>query len=319
VSPLPHKLIDALRERLGGDILATARLSGGMVPRVARVDTRTGRFVVKWAEHAPPWFFVAEAYGLRLLRDTGLVRIPELHSLRNWHPTVGEQVRRFREVAPTLDPLPHSRAIMWLILEYVPPSPPADARRLAEGLGLSLARMHRECTPDNSSFGLDDDNYIGALPQINEPHRSWPDFYRDRRILPQMEIARKRGLLSAHRESLLNRLMERLDDLLGGDWARPCLIHGDLWSGNLLTAGDEPVLIDPAVYYGDREMEIGYMQLFSGFHPATFQAYEAAYPLDPGYADRRPLHQLYPLLVHLNHFGEQYGPDIDGVCQHYLR
>jgi fructosamine-3-kinase len=273
---------------------------------------------VKWAEKAPPWFFGAEAYGLRLLRELGRFRVPEVVALRNWHPRSGVPSHRFTGVVQSLEPLPVSPSSMYLLLEYISPQTPSDSRKLAASLGTMMARMHCDCKPEGSSFGLDQDNYIGALPQLNEQHPQWPDFYRECRIHPQMEVARKRGLLPAHRERLLHRLIERFDDLLGGEWARPCLIHGDLWSGNLLTTGDEPVLIDPAVYYGDREMEIAYMQLFSGFHPATFEAYEATYPLDAGYEDRRPLHQLYPLLVHLNHFGGSYGSDVDGVCRHYL-
>ncbi len=97
----------------------------------------------------------------------------------------------------------------------------------------------------------------------------------------------------------------------------PVLIHGDLWSGNFLTAGDEPVIIDPAVYYADREVEIAYVELFGGFPPGLVAAYHAAWPLDPGYTYRRPLHQLYPLLIHLNHFGEEYGAHVDAVCRRY--
>ena len=116
------------------------------------------------------------------------------------------------------------------------------------------------------------------------------------------------------------RVVEQLDKLLEGLESRPVLLHGDLWSGNLLaTAGDEPVVIDPAVYYGEREVEIAFTELFRGFPAGWLDAYRAAYPLSEGYEFRRPLHQLYPLLVHLNHFGEGYGPAVEGVCAVYER
>ena len=82
-----------------------------------------------------------------------------------------------------------------------------------------------------------------------------------------------------------------------------------------MSAGDEPVIFDPAVYYGEREMEIAYVELFGGFPPGFVEMYHTSYPLEEGYERRRPLHQLYPLLVHLNYFGETYGPQVDRACE----
>src|SRR2546426_11544198 len=110
-----------------------------------------------------------------------------------------------------------------------------------------------------------------------------------------MEVAREVGRLSQHRESLINRVIDRLEEILGGLPPQPVLLHGDLWSGNYLVSSGKPYVIDPAVYYGEREMELAFMELFSGFPGDVFSAYRTAYPLDSGYERRRALHQLYPL------------------------
>ncbi len=129
-------------------------------------------------------------------------------------------------------------------------------------------------------------------------------------------MARDVGRLSPAREQRLEALAEHVPDLLpAGD--PPCLVHGDLWSGNFLQLGDRAALIDPAVYYANREVELAYVHLFGGFPRGFFEAYHSYFPVDPGYGDRRPLLQLYPLLVHLISFGEDYGPAVEAVCSRY--
>src|SRR5262249_30074521 len=142
-------------------------------------------------------------------------------------------------------------------------------------------------------------------------------FYRDHRIGFQMELARQGGRLSAERERLLDKLMLKLPDLLPD--APASLLHGDLWGGNYsITANDTPIVYDPAVYYGHREVELAFTELFGGFPARFYQAYQAVYPLDAGYQERKALYQLYPLLVHLNLFGESYGRQVDEIVRHYV-
>jgi fructosamine-3-kinase len=181
--------------------------------------------------------------------------------------------------------------------------------------------MHRaRPANDAPAYGFPSDNFIGLLPQPNFPRtKRWSEFYRTCRLIPQITIARDGGRLTPGRERLLAEVLTRLDDLLIGMPENPSLLHGDLWSGNFLCAdGEEPVLIDPAAYFGAREMEIAFIELFGGFPDGFVAAYDAQYPLDPGYAHRRTLHQLYPLLVHLNHFGERYGPAVERACRQYV-
>lgn len=293
MSILPPDVRAALEERFGR-VGEAASLSGGDVNRAARVVTGGGPIFVKWKPDAPPGFSALEVDGLNRLRAAGALRVPEVLAWGDAPP--------------------------FLALEYVMPQVPADERQFAQHLGEGLAALHRDNPAPDGRFGLGHDNFLGSQPQPNTFHADWPTFYRDRRLMPQIEKARGRGLLPTGRGRLLGQITERLETLLGDFDARPVLIHGDLWSGNFLSAaGDEPVLIDPAVYYGEREVEMAYTELFGGFPPGYLAAYRAAFPLDPGYERRRALHQLYPLLVHLNHFGETYGPAVDRACRSYVR
>jgi fructosamine-3-kinase len=267
-------------------------VGGGCINQALRVEVGDARYFVKWKNETPPSFFEIEARGLELLRQTGAIRVPRVFGYRD-------------------DSQPG-----YLILEWIEESRRAESLSFAVNFGRALAQLHRVT---RASYGLDHDNFIGELPQSNRPTARWIDFYRDQRLTPQMVIARQRRRLNPERESMLLKLMEALDSLIGDVPGVPSLLHGDLWSGNfLVTAGNQPVIVDPAVYYGDREVEIAFTELFGGFPPGFLAAYEEAYPLERGYAYRRPLYQLYPMLVHLNLFGESYGHQVDAICRAYL-
>src|SRR5258708_336066 len=269
------------------------RYLGGTLNQTAFVVVRDQRYFVKWKADAPPGFFAAEARGLALLRDVGPLRVPEVI-----------------HVAESKPPLP-----AYLILEWINAASQNSNVAFTSRFGYGLAQLHRVT---QNRFGLDFDNFIGELPQSNSLTENWPDFYRDQRIAPQVELARRRGHLPKGRMELIDKLMARLPELLSGTEHIPALLHGDLWSGNFLAVNDQPVLIDPAVYYGEREIEIAFTELFGGFPAGFLKAYSEAYPLDPGYESRRALYQLYPLLVHLNMFGESYGSRVESICRHYV-
>lgn len=292
---LPQSIHTTIRDTLGAEPTRANSLGGGMINKAACVEVNGIRYFVKWNGNAPSAFFEVEARGLVLLRATDTLRVP--------------QVIAYSESSE------HTPA--YLILEWIESTPNGESRAFLENPGRSLAALHRV---NGTVFGLDHTNYIGSLPQHNAPAVSWPEFFRDQRIAVQMEIARKLGHLPPHRESLLRTLMDQIEPILNGSGNPPSLVHGDLWPGNFLTASDgRAAVVDPAVYYGDREVEIAYTELFGGFPSAFLEAYREAYPLDPGYEYRRPLLQLYPLLVHLNHFGETYGGSVEAVCRHYAR
>jgi len=294
---LPHLLKCQLEADLGVSVLSASPVGGGMICRAAHVRVEGGDVFVKWRENAPPRFFETEAAGLELLRAAGALRVPHVLAWRD---------RQGSNPGPP-----------YVALEFIPEVRPRDEVSFGRRFGEGIARLHQSTRSPFGAYGLEYDNFLGAEPQRNTPRTKWSQFYREFRLIPQIERARRNGLLPARREAALNEILERLDELLDGMPEDPCLIHGDLWSGNFLTAGDEAVLIDPAVYYGHREVELAYIELFGGFPAGFMDAYRRAYPPSEGYEFRRPLHQLYPLLIHLNHFGEAYGPGVDAACAFY--
>jgi len=286
VSLLPPAIYAAVTDALG-PIASERALSGGDSNHAALVTTGKRPCVVKWHDPALPGFFAMEADGLRRLGAANALRVPQVLAV--------------------------SDAPAFLALEYLPPQPPVDKHAFTQRFAEGLAALHHVPSP-NGKYGLEHDNFLGSQPQPNGWLDTWPDFYRTRRLLPQWDKARGRGLIPAHREHLLGQVTAQLDTLLDFH-ARPVLVHGDLWSGNFLsTANGMPALIDPAVHYADREVELAFVELFGGFPRGFVRAYDSVYPFQDGYARRRPLHQLYPLLVHLNHFGETYGPSVDRAC-----
>jgi fructosamine-3-kinase len=279
---------------LGAPVEALQPLGGSFAGQLYRVRGAGGDFALKWAARPTPGALAAEARGLRLLADAGALRVPLVHAVQDASAEGG--------------PGPAYLLIEWL--------DGCSAAVDMAALGAALAALHRH---GGAAYGLDHDNYIGGTPQSNTPNADWPTFFRERRLAPQIALAARNGALSAARQRALERVLARLDDLLAGAPRRPALIHGDLWSGNVLAAeaSGAPALIDPAVYYADREAELAFTELFGGFGRRFYEAYNAAWPLEPGYADRRDLYNLYHLLNHLNLFGEGYGSQVDAIARRY--
>lgn len=271
------------------EFLSYRPVSGGSIARSFQVITRANRYFIKCGSDLPPDLFEKEAEGLRLIAKTGALNVPTVHRASGQY---GEK-----------------RA--YLVLDWIESGVETDG---GERFGIALAQMHRY-TSDR--YGLREDNYIGALVQINGWSEDWVQFYRDRRLGVQAELALQNGRLTPKRQKWLERLLDHLHRWLP---KRPIasLLHGDLWSGNRIIASDgSPYLIDPAVCYGDREMDLAFSELFGGFPARFYAAYQEAWPLDPGYEERKPLYQLYYLLVHLNLFGESYGRAVDEILRTY--
>ena len=261
-----------------GEVVAGSRaVSGGDVNRAMQVDLADGRrLFVKYRSGAPRAMYRAEADGLDWLAAGGGPRVPQVAA-------VGEE-----------DPA-------FLALEWIDRGRPAEDHD--ERLGRELAALHRSGAP---AFGLEGDNFIGPLPQRNDPRPTWPDFYGSRRLAPFARAAADRGLLPPVTMAALERLVERLPDLAGPS-EPPARLHGDLWGGNAIVDGSgAPVLVDPAVYGGHREVDLAMMRLFGGFSDRVFAAYGESHPLAAGHEDRIDLYQLYPLLVHVMLFGGHY-------------
>jgi fructosamine-3-kinase len=288
-------LTEMIRELWGASLAVRSAesVSGGDINEAARITLSDGRALfLKYNLEPLPQLFEVEAHGLALLGDTRTVRVPDVYA-----------VRESTENHPA-----------FLLMEWLSPSS-SRTPDVMRGFGRKLVRLHQHTW---NAYGLDHDNYIGSLPQRNTPTRSWVEFYREHRLGAQRELAKRLGRLPAERQGKLERLMERLDELIDESSVRPSLLHGDLWGGNYLVSEGEAVLIDPAVYYGDREVELAFTELFGGFPPEFYEGYSEVWPLDADYEERKALYQLYPLLVHLNLFGESYGASVDRVLQRYV-
>jgi len=280
----------ALEDRSGAPVRVTGvhRIGGGSINTAARIETDAGRTAfVKWNAGADPRMFVVEAEGLRAL-GAGPLRVPEVLGVGS-----GDA----------------GRGTGWLLLEHVSQgrAGPGYGGRLGEG----LAGLHRTRSGpgDPDRFGWPGDNFIGSLPQANTPGDDWATFWRDRRLEPQLRAARDAGFLGGRRGLAVEHLLHRVDEALAPVADEPpALLHGDLWGGNAYAGPEgEPVLIDPAVYRGHREVDLAMSELFGGFPADFLDAYDAAWPLPAGYPEvRRPLYQLYYLLVHVNLFGAGY-------------
>lgn len=264
-----------------GRIRSVAPVGGGCISETYRVDTEGGAVFVKHHPAAPDGMFAAEAEGLRALRSAAgeALRVPEVIAMDG-----------------------AARGAKWLALEWLEPAP--RGRDYDERLGRGLAVLHAR---GGEGWGWPAPSYIGSLPQENTPAETWPAFWRDRRLLPQLRLAAAAGRAPGAAGEW-ERLFARLPELLAaGEADGPSLVHGDLWSGNVLATGAGPALIDPAVYRGHREVDLAMMELFGGFDPRVLAAYEEARPLLPGYGElRRGIYQLYFLLVHVTLFGGGY-------------
>jgi fructosamine-3-kinase len=277
----------ALEERVGRAVaIGTASpVGGGCISPTARVETDAGDlFFLKWGGPGlPDGLLAAEAAGLRALADADAVRVPGVVAGGG----EGQDA--------------------WLILEWLEPGRAGPSSW--ETLGRNLAALHQRRA---HRFGAEDDNFIGALPQANAPADDWPEFWRTRRLEPQVRAASDRGLLGRADRARFDALYRLLDDALApAADDGPSLLHGDLWNGNVhVLRGGEPALIDPAIYHGHREVDLAMAELFGGFAPDFLPAYDEAWPLLPGRTPRRrAIYQLYYLLVHVNLFGASYLAD----------
>lgn len=228
-----------------------------------------------------------EAEGLRLLRKSTFLKIPQIYGFG--------RVEDYN----------------FLLSEYIQGS--RHQVDYWEDLGLGLAHLHLN---NKKQFGLESDNYIASLPQKNQFHDNWVDFYIEQRLEPMLGKAYFDRLIPLDFLKKFQAIYPKLDMLLPKEKAS--LLHGDLWSGNVICGSDgKPCLIDPAVYYGHREMDLAFSRLFGGFDSRFYEAYESVLPLEPDFESRMSLYNLYPLLVHLNLFGTAYLPGIEKIINRF--
>jgi fructosamine-3-kinase len=312
---VPPSVLQGVESALAAQAGKTVRIEsatpvgGGCINPSARLTDESGEsFFLKWNPASSPEMFNAEADGLSALAEPGALRVPAVLG------TGGS--------GTSSDP-------GWLLLEFIPQGRPGSdyGGYLGEGLAElhSWTRTRKTHGPAGSPpfftastsrsdagspfFGWRRDNFIGSLPQANNPKEEWETFWRDARLEPQLRMAREGGHFSGRGGDVLDELMDRLHEVMAGAGQRgPELLHGDLWSGNYYPGpSGEPVLIDPAVYCGVGEVDLAMMELFGSFPRGFWEGYDGRRGVDPAYDPfRRNLYQLYYLLVHVNLFGSGY-------------
>jgi len=266
--------IGARLEHSPGELRLVA-MAGGDINRAFRLESGDYRYFVKLNSADREAMFVAERRGLEALRQSRAIRVPEVY-------LTGREGQ-----------------YAYIVMEYIELTGRADSERLAR----ALAALHA-CTA--ARFGFECDNTIGSSPQPNPPTDDWIEFWRDSRLGFQLQLARANGLDAALIERGY-RLAENLPRFFSGYRPKPSLLHGDLWSGNQgADPAGNPVIFDPACYYGDHEADLAMMELFG--HPGErfFAVYRERFAIDDGYPRRRDLYNLYHVLNHANLFGGGY-------------
>jgi fructosamine-3-kinase len=250
-------------------------VGGGSINQAYALSSGNQAYFVKLnaAETLP--MFEAEALGLRQIWQTQTIRVP-------------------RPICYGLTDRSAYIVLEWLDLGY-------GTHQSWKAMGENLAAMHR--TTSERGFGWDQNNTIGSTPQPNPWTADWLQFWVEHRLQFQFQLAKRRGGHFPQQQALL----EAVPDLLAGHSPEPSLVHGDLWSGNAgVTTAGEPIILDPATYFGDREVDLAMTELFGRFPQNFYDAYQQAYPLSPGYERRKTLYNLYHILNHFNLFGSSY-------------
>jgi len=285
------RLAAALAVALGREIAPRpeATVHGGSICESFRWQTSRGPVFVKRAPLARRDMLEAEADGLERLRRAGALRVPGILAVGSGGDAA------------------------FLVLEWLELVPPDGASE--ERLGEALAWLHRNRGP---AYGLERDNFVGATPQPNGLLEDWVAFWRERRLLHQLDLARDNGHVGRLQDRG-RRLVEVMDVFFATYRPTASLLHGDLWGGNRGALADgTPVVFDPAVYYGDREADIAMTRLFGNFGPTFYSAYAATWPLDQAAGARHGLYNLYHVLNHLNLFGGAYRAQAEAMIDRLL-
>lgn len=263
-------------------------VSGGCINQGYAISDHQQTYFVKLNQASQVAMFEAEALGLEEMLETNSIRVPQPIC---WG-TSGNSG--------------------YIVLEWLEMG--GSNSQSSQEMGRKLAAMHKATS--RKGFGWTMNNTIGSTPQINTWTADWTEFYRQHRLAYQFQLARRRGGSFPRQDELLAAIPE----LLAGHDVQPSLVHGDLWGGNAgCTAMGEPVIFDPATYYGDREVDIAMTELFGGFSAGFYQGYNEVFPLDAGYEKRKTLYNLYHILNHFNLFGGGYASQANRMIDQILR
>jgi len=274
-------------------------VSGGDIHQAYQLHTNQGNLFLKLNQaHLLP-LFETEAHNLNAIQQSNSMRCPKV---------IGSGIFQNNQA--------------WLLMEYLNLTNHGDDLQR----GRDLALMHHQVNKSPQPFGWFEDNYIGHTTQRNQWHFEWIEFYGKQRLQPQLELAQLRGA-KADLFDLGQQLITALPFWFQDYQPEASLLHGDLWGGNSAfvketIAGStttEAVIYDPACYYGDRETDIAMTELFGGFSAEFYAGYNEVFPLDVGYAQRKPLYNLYQVINHFNLFGGQYEQQALQIIQALLK
>ncbi len=278
-----------LFECLGSEvILKTASLiAAGNHNQGIHLESTEGAFFLKLNFDHERDILKKEANGLKILKKSTFLKVPDTFGSGR----IGDYNYLLSEFIPT----------GRYQLEYW------------ENLGIGLAHLH---LTDADEFGFREDNYIASIHQKNSPCANWLDFFIEQRLEPLIGKAYFDKLIPLDFLKRFQEIYPKIESIFPDE--KPALLHGDLWSGNVLSSNSgEPCLIDPAVYYGHREMDLAFSKLFGGFDSLFYESYESVFPLEAGFESRMGVYNLYPLLVHLNLFGIAYLPGIEKIVNRF--
>ena len=289
LNSIPAEIQEKVRQLIKSELKSFSFSGGGCINNGGRLSTTNGDIFIKWNNRKTfPAMFEAEAKGLKLLRDTNTLHIPDVVAVNETNDH------------------------QFILLEFVEQRTKQSS--YWQELGEGLSKLHRNTSP---TFGLDHNNYIGSLPQKNIPEKSWIDFFIEQRLEAQLKLAITENRVDKKIATQFESLYKKLPDIFPNE--PPSLLHGDLWSGNLITNNvGKPCLIDPAVFYGHREAELAFTKLFGGFSGTFYSSYHESFPLSPAFEKRVDLYNLYPLMVHVNLFGGGYVSQVVSILRTFV-
>jgi fructosamine-3-kinase len=263
-------------------------VGGGSINNTLQLKTDSGNYFIKWNDAKRfPEMFAKEARGLGALAEANEIQTPEIVLYYD------------------------AGVYSYLILNFIEAGKQKDT--FWQDFGRYLAKLHRHT---DKNFGLDHDNYIGSLHQGNKKHIEWISFFIVERLEAQIRLAKNSHIIDSSLIKYFDKLFRVLPEIFPTE--NPSLLHGDLWSGNYLNSGNgSACIIDPAVYYGFREMDIAMSKLFGGFDSEFYSAYNEEFAMEKGWEQRVDICNLYPLLVHVNLFGGGYIETVKNIVKRY--
>lgn len=263
----------------GSAVKESDSLSGGCISNAYKVTFEDDlSCLIKINEHSPADMFIKEAHGLQELQKANAIKVPDVILCDEG----------------------------FILLEFI--SIGTKQKNFFKEFGRKFALLHK-FTADE--FGFYEDNYIGSTPQMNindeNTKKNWTSFYFNKRLLYQFKLAEQNGYADSSLRDAFIKIGNKIESILGGSEEKPSLLHGDLWSGNYMAdENGEACLIDPAVYYGNREADLAMTKLFGGFSQLFYDSYNESFPLQEGWKYRENIYMLYHVLNHLNIFGSGY-------------